>query len=84
MLLHQSLIQEAWKKAEAKCQCSELSHNHYNINCNKPLVWANRGKADLRGSWEIHCNTAYGPGKEFNCVILCYECYRLKKIQRGR
>lgn len=84
MVLSQSVIKEAWKNAEAKCQCSESSHNHYNIRCNKPLEWESRGKADLPGCWEIHFRGADRPGREHTIEILCCECYKLKKIQHGR
>lgn len=80
MILPQSLILEAWNKAEAKCQCSDPAHNHYNIRCKKPLEWEFRGKAEMRGSWDIHGYTGYGPGKDKTFEILCCECYRLKKI----
>lgn len=47
----------------------------WKLQCNKQLVYENRGKTGQRGCWEAHHVTAGGPDTASNCEILCCECH---------
>ena len=32
-------VRQAWLRAEGKCECTCLDHDHPYIRCNKVLVW---------------------------------------------
>ncbi len=69
-MLSESLIREAWLRAEALCECAKSRHGHLD-RCNQFLVWAERGGTG-RGAWEArHRNDPRKPP----CEILCAACY---------
>ena len=70
-----TVVQQAWQRANGRCECRRRTHNHPYVHCGKQLVWANRGR-DGRGAWEAHHITAGGPDTLSNCEILCWECHK--------
>lgn len=77
MAFSEDVVKAAWKRADGKCECRRLGHNHLYGRCNKELVWENRGR-EGRGCWEAHHKTAVASGGDdslSNCEILCWDCH---------
>jgi hypothetical protein len=66
-------VMRAWLRAEAKCECKRLAHEHSG-RCNKALVWGNRGR-DGWGAWETNNRDGHSDTTLSNCEILCWDCY---------
>ncbi|MEW5951086.1 MAG: HNH endonuclease signature motif containing protein [Elusimicrobiota bacterium] len=74
----ESIIKEAWQRANGRCECRRKEHNHLYIRCNKELVWENRGRENGRGAWEAHHRISVESGGDntlSNCEILCWDCH---------
>jgi len=74
MAFPDSVVEQAWKRAGGRCECTRVTHAHGSTRCNKDLVWANRGR-EGRGAWEAHHRTAGGGDTLSNCMILCWDCH---------
>ncbi|MGO9643664.1 MAG: HNH endonuclease signature motif containing protein [Candidatus Bathyarchaeia archaeon] len=71
-----SLIAQAWRRAEACCECRRITHKH-RVPCGMRLTWENRGR-EGRGAWEAHHivgQNAGGADILSNCEILCWNCH---------
>lgn len=69
-------IKEGWQRAEGKCECRLVFHEHIGGRCGKTLVWKNRGK-DAEGGWEAFCRSKICVDDElWNLEILCWQCYQ--------
>jgi hypothetical protein len=70
-----TVIEQAWRRSGAKCECQRISHGHSG-RCNKDLVRENRGR-EGRGKWEAHHKQSGGPDPDAlsNCEILCWDCH---------
>jgi hypothetical protein len=67
-----TLIREAWLRAEALCECQKQKHGHPG-RCSQFLIWGNRGGTG-RGAWEARqLNDPRRPP----CEILCADCYAM-------
>ena len=63
-------IREAWRRAEACCECANPAHGHP-APCAQFLIWGARGETG-RGGWEVRrLQEPGGPAWE----ILCAPCY---------
>lgn len=69
-------IEQAWIRAEGKCECRRLSHGHDKARCGRHLTLSNRDGAD-RGAWAAHHINPDGGENLSNCEILCRECLTL-------
>jgi len=79
-------ILRAWQRSGGKCECERISHNHNFRRCNKTLIWGNRGKDWMIGSWEAHHKTAVSVGGSntlSNCEILCIDCHKTTRSYGG-
>ena len=62
----QSELENAWKKADGKCEC-----------CGKNLSWNNQGRGSGWGAWEAHLGTGRKTpmilctGEPENCHLNC-------------
>lgn len=72
----EGVIEQAWERADRRCECTRTTHDHSWSRCNRLLLWFNRGK-EAWGSWETHCKNRLIDKVPSNCEILCWECYRL-------
>ena len=70
-----NIIAEVWGRAEGRCECTDQSHNHPYIRCNRPLVLANKD-TEKRGGWRVLYLTGVGGEELSSYRILCWECYR--------
>ncbi|HKM50179.1 MAG TPA: HNH endonuclease, partial [Candidatus Bathyarchaeia archaeon] len=71
-----SVIAQAWRRAEACCECRRITHKH-RVPCGVRLTWENRGR-EGRGAWEAHhivSENAGGADTLSNCEILCWNCH---------
>lgn len=75
MAFPESVVEQAWRRAGGRCECRRRTHNHFNVRCNKTLVWANRGR-EAPGAWEAHHITSSGGDTLSNCEILCWACHK--------
>jgi hypothetical protein len=76
MAFSESVIEQAWKKANGKCQCKRKTHSwHKKIRCNRILVLSNRGR-EGRGKWEPHHKVKTRGDILSNCEILCWDCHK--------
>ena len=69
------VLQQAWKRAGGRCECSRWTHKHNIVRCANELVLASRGK-EGQGRWEAHRVSRSGGDTLFNCEILCWDCYK--------
>lgn len=77
MAFSDETVTDAWDRADGKCECKRLLHDHNGV-CGKQLSWGNRGR-EGRGAWEAHHRTsvASGGGNTLsNCQILCWDCHK--------
>lgn len=76
MAFPESVVREAWERADGKCECrrSGTGHNHSG-RCSKTLAWGSRGAESSLG-WEAHHISATGPDTLSNCEILCQPCHK--------
>lgn len=78
MAFSNSVVRQAWNRADGKCECRRKTCRH-GVRCNKQLVWENRGEEAKRGAWEAHHITAVASGGLdilSNCEILCLDCHK--------
>lgn len=68
-------VRWAWQRAGGACECRRITHGHSYVQCNKQLVWSNRGR-DGRGAWEAHHKNSVGTDTLSNCEILCWDCHK--------
>ncbi|KPK42907.1 MAG: hypothetical protein AMJ78_00665 [Omnitrophica WOR_2 bacterium SM23_29] len=69
------VVEQAWKRADGKCECRRIVHGHIG-RCNKSLSWENRGRETGWGSWEAHHISISGGDGLSNCEILCWDCHK--------
>jgi len=70
-------IKEAWQRAEGRCECRLVPHEHPGGRCGKTLTWENRGK-ESPGGWEAYCRSKICEDDAlWNLEILCWECYQV-------
>jgi hypothetical protein len=74
-MLTDAIIQRAWKRADARCECTRIEHNHPDRRCGNWLISIQRGTSGL-GGWEAHCRDSDDGDELSNCEILCWGCYR--------
>lgn len=75
MAFPENVIEQAWKRADGKCECKRWTHKHSVVRCGKELVLAKRGK-EGQGRWEARrVNKSLGDTLS-NCEILCADCYK--------
>lgn len=74
MAFPESVVEQAWKKAGAKCECTRTTHGHRG-RCNRELLWTSRGSESAYG-WEAHHVAAGGSDTLSNCEILCQDCHK--------
>lgn len=68
MAFPQSVIEQAWKRAGGKCECTRISCGHIG-RCSEPLTANN---------WHAHHRTAVASGGGdtlSNCEALCVRCH---------
>lgn len=75
------VVKQAWDRSQWKCECRRKTHGHSG-RCNRPLLWASRGKESSYG-WETHHITASGPDTLSNCEILCQDCHKKTRTYGG-
>jgi len=71
------VVEQAWARAEGRCECRRITHEHSYARCNKELVKENRGR-EGRGAWEAHHKISQEAGGEpilSNCEIMCWDCH---------
>lgn len=69
-------IKEGWQRAEGRCECRMVPHEHPGGRCGKTLTWENRGK-ESQGGWEAYCRSKICDDDAlWNLEILCWECYQ--------
>lgn len=73
MAFPESVIDQAWERADGACECKRTSHGHGPI-CGKNLIRSNPGRAGY-GAWEAHHIDSSGPDTLSNCEILCWDCH---------
>ena len=69
-MLTEAMVREAWRRAEALCECRKGAHGHAG-RCNQFLIWAERGGTG-RGAWEARRRD---DPRQPPCEILCAACY---------
>lgn len=71
----EDVVQQAWLRADSRCECGRANHPHGRRRCNKTLVEINKGR-EGEGAWDAHRRSAGGSGTLNNCEILCWECHQ--------
>ncbi len=70
-----SIVQQAWNRSDAKCECMRTTDQHSG-RCNKSLLKSSRGRDSLYG-WEAHHISSSGGDTLSNCEILCWNpCHK--------
>jgi hypothetical protein len=69
-MVSEKLVQEAWLRAEALCECRKDAHGHPG-RYNQFLIWAERGET-RRGGWEAR---PLSDPRRLPCEVLCAACY---------
>lgn len=78
MSFSKSVVEEAWKRSQGRCECERKSCGH-SERCPQILKWEQRGNDDSPYGWEAHHITAQAKGGEdilSNCQILCIDCHK--------
>jgi len=78
MAFSDDTVRLRWKRAGGKCECQRSTHRH-GERCNNTLIWANRGRVSVPGTWEAHHRVSFengGSDSLSNCEILCWDCHR--------
>lgn len=76
MAFPQSVIDDAWMRAGARCECTRQCPNHSGARCNKVLDPKNQTP---RMEWHAHhvvSQDAGGVDTLENCEILCVPCHK--------
>jgi len=73
MVLSNAVIEQAWRRANAQCECNDRSHGH-TIPCSCSLSYTSRGR-EGQYSWEVYHNGNENHHSIFDCEILCWKCY---------
>jgi len=76
MAFSDETIEDAWRRAEGKCECRRSSHDHSYHRCDKWLVREDRGRETGTGAWEAHHVSISGGDTFSNCEILCWDCHK--------
>jgi hypothetical protein len=78
----ESILIQAWRRSEGKCECTKANHNHEGGRCNAALLWTIR-----EGKLDSGCVVAWKPilGMHIlaNCEIRCAACHGLEFIWLG-
>ena len=69
-MLTEAIVRDAWRRAEALCECRKDAHGHAG-RCNQFLIWAERGETG-RGGWAARQRD---DPRVPRCEILCAVCY---------
>ena len=69
-----NVIQDAWRRSESRCECTQTTHGHTG-RCNKTVYVFRRGDRKSEYCWEAHHIGASGDDTLLNCEILCCDCY---------
>jgi len=76
-----AVIDEAWRRAEGRCECGVLGHRHL-AGCRKLLLRASRDRETPMG-WVADVVDPQGRAVPGNCRILCCDCHRAMRIPHG-
>jgi 5-methylcytosine-specific restriction endonuclease McrA len=85
MSFSDSVIEQAWKRSEGRCECDRASHGH-GLRCDHPIAYHARGMETDIG-WEAHHNLAVAEGGSDNlgnCQLLCQSCLKKTRNYMGR
>lgn len=77
MDIKEEAIKKAWKRSEGKCECQGECGMHSG-RCEKDLSYANRGRENGWGCWElVPTPSSLDQGQENvgDCLVLCWKCY---------
>jgi len=80
MAFSEDVIEQAWNRARATCECKSWTHNHGSTRCNIRLSKYVRGKAG-EGGWEAHRIKRSGGDELSNCEILCWSCHKRSQYE---
>ena len=70
--ISQAVLEAAWRRSGAYCECTRVHHAHGAARCGAPLEWVNRGRHG-EGAWEVRRRD---PGGAQDAVeILCWDCH---------
>jgi len=72
MPFSQEIIEAAWKRSNAVCECTDSAHGH-GKRCSTRLVWLLQG-SDAGAGWRACGRTTLGPYDLSNCQIRCRRC----------
>ena len=81
MSFSDSVVEQAWERAEGRCECRRSTHNHVG-RCNKGL-WKGSQGLETEHGWEAHHITAGGADTLSNCEILCQDCHKKTRTYGG-
>ena len=70
----ESIIQQAWRRSESRCECTQTGHGHTG-RCNKTVYVFREGDKASEYGWNSHQISASGGDTLANCEILCSACY---------
>ncbi len=73
MVFSDSIVRQAWVRAEGRCECLRGSHSHHGRCNNKQLIWGNRGR-EGRDAWKVYHRSSTGGDTLTNCEIVCWNC----------
>jgi hypothetical protein len=74
----EDVLKQAFRRANARCQCERGDHGHGTFTCFKQIIWEHRGNKTERSGWEARFFVSPEDGGKptvENCEILCWDCY---------
>ena len=73
------VVENAWMRARAQCECVREAHGGHAGRCTTLLRWTARGTDHKNGAWEAHVigDPRLGGWEAVNAwEILCWTCYQ--------
>jgi hypothetical protein len=74
MQFSEYIINQAWRRAGLRCECTRKGHNHVG-RCNQGLLESYRGEEDTPNGWEALSKTGSYANLS-DCEIVCCNCIK--------
>ena len=74
MRFSEDIVQKAWERSDAYCECTNSFHGH-DGRCNRVLLDSKRGDKTSLYGWQAHSISGRYLNSVSDCEILCWDCY---------